>query len=226
MTGSIGPGPVSTGNKGFAGRIAALLLLLGLVAPLADPAGLAAASDNALSPDAGHTARSVVLPGSARVSLRLFGLPGLSDVGQVAPGILRGAQPEPEGYETLRKMGVKTVVNLRTLHAEKKAVAAAGMRWVEIPIDVTQAIDPAAVRQAVAVLTDPANQPVFIHCSRGKDRVGVIVAVYRMEVDGWTEAEAQAEMEAFGFHEIWFHLKDFVRRYPENRRKNGSEAGP
>jgi protein tyrosine/serine phosphatase len=78
-------------------------------------------------------------------------------------------------------------------------------------------VDPAAVRKALSVMTDPANQPVFVHCSRGKDRAGMVAAVYRMEVDGWSEAEAEAEMDAFGFHEIWSQLKEFVRRYPEGR---------
>jgi hypothetical protein len=58
------------------------------------------------------------------------------------------------------------------------------------------------------------------------DRAGVVVAVYRMEVDGWSEAEAEAEMEAFGFHEIWYQLKEFVRWYPEGREKVREEIQP
>ena len=125
----------------------------------------------------------------------------------MAPGIFRGAQPEPEGYATLKAMGVRTVVNLRQRHGEKEAVEAAGMRYVEIPMSFLKKADPAVVRKALSVMTDPANQPVFVHCSVGTDRTGVVVAVYRMEVDGWTKAEAVAEMEEFGFHWIWFQLK-------------------
>ncbi len=44
---------------------------------------------------------SAVLPERARISERIFGLPGLSNVGRVAPGIYRGAQPDNEGYLTL-----------------------------------------------------------------------------------------------------------------------------
>jgi protein tyrosine/serine phosphatase len=161
-----------------------------------------------------------------RVSERLFGLPGLTSVGRVAPGIFRGAQPTPEGYATLKAMGVRTVINLRTRHGERKAVEAAGMRYVEIPMSFWKNVDPAVVRMALSAMTDPANQPVFVHCSRGKDRVGVVAAVYRMEVDGWSEAEAEAEMEAFGFHEIWSQLKEFVRWYPEGRGKVREEVQP
>jgi protein tyrosine/serine phosphatase len=166
------------------------------------------------------------VPGTERVSERLFGLPGLTNVGRVAPGIFRGAQPKPEGYATLKAMGVRTVINLRTRHGEREAVEAAGMRYVEIPMNVWKNVDPAAVRKAQSVMTDPANQPVFVHCSRGADRAGVVAAVYRMEVDGWSMAEAEAEMAAFGVHEIWSQLKEFVHRYPEEQKGIGVENGP
>jgi protein tyrosine/serine phosphatase len=161
-----------------------------------------------------------------RVSERLFGLPGLTNVGRVAPGIFRGAQPKPEGYATLKAMGVRTVVNLRTRHGEREAVEAAGMRYVEIPMSFLKKVDPAAVRKALSVMTDPANQPVFLHCSRGVDRTGVVTAIYRIKVDGWSEADAEAEMEAFGFHEIWFQLKEFVRQYPEVQKGIPAGNGP
>lgn len=183
-------------------------------------------SSGSLAPPAVSEARAAVLPVSARFSERLFGLPGLANVGRVAPGVFRGAQPKPEGYATLKAMGVNTVINLRRNHSEKAAVEAAGMRSVEIPMNTMKNVDPAAVRKALSVMTDPASQPVFVHCAHGKDRTGVVAAVYRMEIDGWTAAEADAEMEAFGFHEVWFQLERFVRRYPENRKGNGAGSGP
>jgi tyrosine-protein phosphatase SIW14 len=198
-------------GKGFVAgwtvRVAALLLLLGLLASSGVSPGLAADPGNPSSRCGTAGDNSAVLPGEGRVSERLFGLPGLAVVGRVAPGIFRGAQPEAEGYATLKAMGVRTVINVRQRHGEREAVEAAGMRYVEIPISFLTKADPAAVRKALSVMTDPANQPVFVHCSVGMDRSGVVVAVYRMEVDGWSKAEAVAEMESFGFHWIWFQLK-------------------
>ncbi|MFA6148161.1 MAG: tyrosine-protein phosphatase [bacterium] len=190
-----------TDRRWLASLVAAFLCLCG---PLADAGGV----------------------GMERVSERLFGLPGLTNVGRVAPGIFRGAQPKPEGYATLKAMGVRTVVNLRTRHGEREAVEAAGMRYVEIPMSFLKKVDPAAVRKALSVMTDPANQPVFLHCSRGVDRTGVVTAIYRIKVDGWSEADAEAEMEAFGFHEIWFQLKEFVRQYPEVQKGIPAGNGP
>jgi tyrosine-protein phosphatase SIW14 len=210
----------ATGKGSFVGRIlrvAALLLLFGLLAPPGVSPGPADAPGNPSSRGGRIGDNSVVLPRNLRVSERLFGLPGLTNVGRVAPGIFRGAQPEPEGYATLKAMGIKTVINLRTRHGKREAVEAAGMRYVEIPMSFLKNVDPAAVRKALSVMTDPASQPVFVHCSRGVDRAGVVAAIYRMEVDGWSEAEAEAELEAFGFHEVWFQLKKYVRRYQVGR---------
>jgi len=209
--------PTAMGQRFFAGRVAtvaALLLLFVLLAPRGASPGPGDAPGN-LSARGGMAGdNSAGLPRKYRVSERLFGLPGLDSVGRVAFGIYRGAQPEPEGYATLKAMGIRTVINLRTRHGERKAVEAAGMRYVEIPMSFWKDVDPAVVRMALSVMTDPVNQPVFVHCSRGVDRTGVVAAVYRMEVDGWSEAEAEAEMEAFGFHEIWSQLKEYVRGYP------------
>ena len=203
-----------TDRKWLASLAAAFLCLCGPL-PVARGGGIAP-----IAPPVQVAGRApAIVPGTERVSERLFGLPGLTNIGRVAPGILRGARPKPEGYATLKAMGVKTVINLRTHHGEREAVEAGGMRYVEIPMNVWKNVDPAAVRKALSVMTDPANQPVFVHCSRGADRTGVVAAVYRMEVDGWSEAEAEAEMEAFGFHEFWSHFKEFVRRYPEEQKE-------
>jgi len=147
-------------------------------------------------------------------SERLFGLPGLKNVGKIAPGIYRGSQPEGEGYQTLKNMGIKTVVNLRAFHGEKEAVTNAGMHSVEIPINIFKSVDKEAIEQAVAAIADPDNQPVYLHCALGEDRTGTVIAVYRISREGWPPEAAMEEMQAFGFNDIWVHLKRFLEHYP------------
>jgi protein tyrosine/serine phosphatase len=167
-------------------------------------------------------ARSVAdspLPGEARFSERIFGLKGLTNVGRVAPHIYRGAQPLPEGYATLKKMGIRTVINLRTTSSEKRAVEAAGMKSVEVPLSVLKDINLKSVNAILEIMKDPANQPVFLHCRQGQDRTGVVVAAYRMREDGWSFADAEAEMQSFGFNDIWRELKEFIRDYAKSLGK-------
>jgi protein tyrosine phosphatase (PTP) superfamily phosphohydrolase (DUF442 family) len=142
---------------------------------------------------------------------------GVENFGEVSPGTLfRGAQPTAEGYQSLKKLGVKTIVSLRMLHSEKAAVTAAGLESVEIPLEAdirSVPPTPEQVAQFLAVVLDPAKQPVYFHCAHGKDRTGTMCAVFRMEVQGWTPDEAFHEMQSFGFNKIWENLHDFVLGY-------------
>jgi protein tyrosine/serine phosphatase len=162
-----------------------------------------------------------------RVSEHLFGLAGLKNMGRVAPGVYRGAQPASEAYTTLKKMGIRTVINLRTTVSEKKAVEAAGMKSVEVPIGMFNNGDLEKVDKIVALMADPANRPVFVHCRQGQDRTGIVVAAYRMKTDGWPLDLAEAEMESFGFNGVWVNLRHFLHRYaaglePQYRAKTAA----
>jgi protein tyrosine/serine phosphatase len=166
-----------------------------------------------------ETGHEVSLPEGARISEKIFGLPGLSNVGRVSSGIYRGAQPEREGYATLKNMGIRTVVNLRSQHSEREEVKAAGMRSVEIPINAFKGLNSEVINKVINVMTNPEYQPVFIHCKLGEDRTGAFVAIYRMELEGWTVSEAETEMQAFGFNDIWVNLKNAVRKYAKYKNK-------
>jgi tyrosine-protein phosphatase SIW14 len=151
-----------------------------------------------------------VLPQSSE---RIYNLSGLSNVGRVAPGIYRGALPEKGGYETLKKIGIKTVIDMRTTGSEKADVEAAGMRSIAIPIQMSRSGLLPKVEQVVELMSDPANQPVYVHCRHGQDRTGIVVAAYRMKNQGWSLADAETDMQAFGFNDVWVNFKKFIRQY-------------
>ena len=152
-------------------------------------------------------------PKEARFSERIFGLKGLTNVGRVVPHLYRGAQPATDGYATLKMMGVKTVVNLRTSSSERQKVEEAGMKSVEVPLSVLSDVNPKTVNAIIDIMKNPDNQPVYIHCRQGQDRTGIIVAAYRMKVEGWSFKDAETEMQSFGFNDIWVELKEFIREY-------------
>ena len=181
---------------------------------------LPAAFAGGVAADAAVSTKSTLVPVGAHQSERISGaLPGLANVGRVAPGIYRGAQPEAAGYATLKKMGIRTVINLRTSMSEKAAVEAAGMQSFEVPMEMSRDGLRAKVDRAVALMADPANQPVFVHCRHGQDRTGIVVAAYRMKIQGWPLADAEAEMQAFGFNNVWVNFKRFIRDYGKQLAK-------
>ena len=148
-----------------------------------------------------------------RSSEHLYNLPGLGNAGRVAPGLYRGEQPGPEGYATLKQLGIKTVIDLRTSESEKAQVEAAGMKAIAVPIEMTRKGLREKVDQVVALMADPANQPVYVHCRHGQDRTGIVVAAYRLSQQGWSLKDAEAEMQAFGFNDVWVNFKKFIRSY-------------
>ena len=67
----------------------------------------------------------------------------------------------------------------------------------------------------LAIVNDPAHQPVFVHCVGGKHRTGVMTAVYRMTQHAWTADQAFKEMKQFKFGADFLHpeFKKFVYGY-------------
>ncbi len=171
------------------------------------------------SPDNDSANQNVNLSSGARYSEHLQNLPGLSNVGRVTPVVLRGAQPGKDGYATLKRLGVKTVIDMRTTESEKSAVEAAGMKAIAVPIEMTRNGLKEKVDRVVALMADPANQPVYVHCRHGQDRTGIVVAAFRMKQQGWSLADAETEMQAFGFNDVWVNFKKFIRQYGADLQK-------
>src|ERR1700735_1337740 len=67
--------------------------------------------------------------------------PGVSNFHQVDDRIYRGGQPVGAGWDSLAALGVKTVVDLleHSPNAERRAVEAAGMRYVNVPLSGVRA---------------------------------------------------------------------------------------
>jgi protein tyrosine phosphatase (PTP) superfamily phosphohydrolase (DUF442 family) len=152
-------------------------------------------------------------------------LPGVKNFTQVSPFLWRSAQPTAEGFRQLRQMGLRTVVNLRNVASDRKALAGTGLGYVHIHFATWHAEDEDTVR-FLRVVTDPERQPVLVHCRRGADRTGMMVAIYRVYAQGWTQEEALAELPRFGYSPVWSNLKRFFRRLDFAGLRRKVEAAP
>lgn len=144
---------------------------------------------------------------------------GLRNFGTVSNQLYRGGQPEDAGFAQLKKLGVVIVVNLRhesvEIARERTLVEAQGMRYVSIPWRGKENPKTEQVAQFLELVRDNRDRKVFVHCERGAERTGVMVACYRMSGDHWTPDQALDEMEKFSFRGLRFgHLKRFVREFP------------
>jgi len=130
--------------------------------------------------------------------------------------------------ENLRKLGIHTVVNLRSFHSDREEIGADGLGYISIPMKAWHPEWEDAVR-FLRVATDTSLAPVLVHCQHGADRTGTMVAVYRAAVQGWTKEAALREMTegGFGYHRVWRDLPRWFRKLDLNRlRKEAGIAWP
>ena len=131
----------------------------------------------------------------------------------VEKGILyRSGQLPLAGFQRIvHDHGIRTVICLRDGdHDVDQGEEAYCKRWglthIRIPPRSwypTHGSGPAPVEKGLAVfrevMNDPTNHPVLIHCFAGLHRTGAYCAVYRMDYQGWSNADALAEMRAIGY---------------------------
>jgi len=139
----------------------------------------------------------------------------IDNFGRVDDHYYRGGQPEGRDYEDLKALGVKTVIDLTdddTDPREAGIVRGLNMTFVAIPMSTHETPSPEKIAKFLAVVDDPASQPVYVHCVGGRHRTGVMTAAYRMTTDGWTADRAFSEMKQYKFGADFLHseFKDFV----------------
>ena len=161
------------------------------------------------------------------------GLPvseGILNFGKISERLYRGAQPDTEGLESLKRLGVKLIINLRepsdAWNDEPAAALARGIQYTNFPMSGVGRPKDEQVRQILALLANFPG-PVFLHCQHGCDRTGTIVACYRIQQDRWTVELAMREAERFGISRFEYLLKryvsDFARAATQTSPKPNSE---
>ena len=145
---------------------------------------------------------------------------GVPNSGKINDHLYRGAQPRDPGLLGLKKLGITTIVDLRsedpeTFSWEEKSAESLGIRFVHIAVPGWSPPTNEQVAQFLAIFRDNPQEKVFVHCHFGDDRTGVFVATYRMAFEKLPPDQALKEMYYFGFNGPWHpSMAAFVRDFP------------
>lgn len=134
--------------------------------------------------------------------------------GVVNDHLLRGAQPSASEITELSLAGAKLIIDLREAGTataiEKQEVEKLGMKYTNIPFPPLAAPSPALIRNVLNLITENKSQTIFVHCRRGKDRTGTVVACYRIQHDGWDNQHALEEANEFGMSALEHGMRSFI----------------
>lgn len=145
---------------------------------------------------------------------------------------MRGSQPMHGGIETIRRLGAKTIVDLRSIydHTDELGVAAerAGIRYYWLPMSVWNPPTDEQAKEFVSVVTDKSKGPFYVFCFDGLNRTGEMSAIYRIAEHKWSVEQALKEMDEMGFNPYYYTLRNYVWTYarkfqpsavPQNARR-------
>ncbi len=149
------------------------------------------------------------------------GVPNLDTVDSTN-NIWRGGQPTKAGWDWLKSKGVTNVVKLNEAEASDEGqgesddyAKSIGMRVYEFPIDTDDQLFGGGgthIERAVLKLHELGANTV-VHCRRGSDRTGTVVALYHNRYDGWPKQTCIDDMLEHGFNKSLLGLWGYVNKH-------------
>ena len=130
-------------------------------------------------------------------------VPGVTNFATVETTVACAGAVDASAIPDIKKLGFKSIINLRqaseqgaNIEGSTAAAKAAGITYLNIPFNA-QEPSPNLVPDFLAAVTNPANQPAFIHCAAG-GRAASMWMIKRLKVDGWEQQKAIDEAVALG----------------------------
>jgi protein tyrosine/serine phosphatase len=173
----------------------------------------------------------ILLIGGAYYYFIQVALPNFYTIRQ---GVLyRSGQPRGVGLEFVKLYGIRTLINLRKpdsrgTPAEKAFAAENGLNFYNFSIGSSTPEIDETVKRFLAIAADKSQWPILVHCSRGKERSGVLAAIYRIEYDHWSNEDALEETYRLGLEKGHMPIpENYIKSYrPGEARHQDSIPAP
>ena len=137
--------------------------------------------------------------------------------GVVNDNLYRGGSPTDDALQELKALGVNLVIDLREdgqgRQIEQEKVEHLGIHYSQVPMHAIAAPTPAEIQQALSLILRNPTAKVYVHCLRGKDRTGTVIACYRIQHDGWDNRRALQEAKEYGMSNFERAMQSFILRF-------------
>lgn len=120
--------------------------------------------------------------------------------------IYRSAQPDNTFLKFLiEHYGLKTIISLRgdTPEEEIEFARKNNLQIFIIPMSAKKPPSEEKVQKFLELIKDEKNYPVLVHCRAGADRTGLMIAIKRVKLDGWSLEKAKGELGKYGNYYIF-----------------------
>src|SRR5215467_13371295 len=165
---------------------------------------------------------AVLLFSAAQAQVTKETVPGITNLNRVETTVACAGAVTPSAVSEIKKMGFVSIINLRQpteqgadIEGETAAAKTAGIKFFNIPFN-NAAPNPAVIDQFLQTITQPGNQPAFIHCASG-NRAAAMWLAKRVLVDKWDVDKASDEAASLGLTNAT--LKNFVMDYIKSHSK-------
>lgn len=137
----------------------------------------------------------------------------------------RGSMPSADDLMDLKRQGIDYVINYKGGHnADEKAIIAAekafveklGMKFVSIPIDSRRGPQKEQIDKFYKVVDEilTNDKKAYEHCKHGRDRTGVMTALYELKKGAKSYHQIIKEFFSFGYNQPKHpHLLEIIKKH-------------
>jgi protein tyrosine/serine phosphatase len=138
---------------------------------------------------------------------------GFAHIYKITDHLYRSEEPTAEGMKNLERIGIKTIIDLSAVGSDSDEIKGTGLHVEKVSVKAWHIEDEDVVR-VLRIIRKRETGPFLVHCWRGGDRVGVMVAMFRIVEQGWTKEEAIREMVEGGYryNPVWINIIRYVKR--------------
>ncbi len=142
---------------------------------------------------------------------------------QLDDKVYRSAQPNQIGFQELKRLGIRNILNLRDYHSDKDAQGV-DLKLFRVKMEAGEITDDKVI-EALKIIKQ-SDGPILIHCWHGSDRTGLLCAMYRIVFQGWTKEDAIDEflLGGYGYHAMYKNIPAYIKHVNIDKIKQALSA--